>query len=331
MVRPPVDPLRRSAPARGVPVVPGDHLRDSIELIGHAGLAIHRAGGSPTHAHLDDALEAGVDRLELDVCTSADGALVMLHDAVLPDGRAVGDLTLAQLRRIDPDLLTIDEAVEHLAGRMRMLLDLKSAHATHLLGTWFRGRRDTEDFAACTENLPWLIQLRFAAPGVARWPSYPDIGDRRTHHVQRVVVGLWRSHSSLSGLRRSAADLHRSAMLLRRAPRESLNRLGGLPWRERLPQDLRQASVDSAAAGLCVHHWVLSERLVEEAHGLGLHVNTWTVNNPFAARMAGELGVDSITTDRVDLVRLALRTQLRPGPGTASSGRVREAVRIAPR
>jgi hypothetical protein len=75
----------------------------------------------------------------------------------------------------------------------------------------------------------------------------------------------------------------------------------------------------------------VSEALVEQAHGLGLHVNTWTVNNPFAARIAVEAGVDSITTDRVDLVRLALRSELRPGPVAQPAGRVRAAVRSARR
>ncbi len=330
MVRPPVDTLKRSATARGAPVHPGDHEHDSIQVVGHAGLAIQREGGSPTRMHLDDALESGVDRLELDVCASADGVLVMLHDTSLADGRPVEQLELADLRRFDPELLTVDEAVEHLGGRLPILLDLKSARATHLLGGWFRGRRDTADFAACTENLPWLIQLRFAAPSVARWPSYPDIGNRRAHHVQRVVTGLWRSHSSIRGLRRGAADVQRAAMLLRRAPRQSLVHLGGLPWRERLPHDIRQASADAAAAGLCVHHGVVSEELVEQAHELGLHVNTWTVNNPFAARIVAESGVDSITTDRVDLVRVALRSHPQPGPGAASGG-VRVAARTARR
>lgn len=314
-----------------MPILPGNHVSDSIQVVGHAGLAIQREGGSPTRLHLDDALESGIDRLELDVCTSADGALVMLHDTSLAAGRAVDAVDLADLRRADPQMLTIDEAVEHLAGRLPILFDLKSPRSAQLLGAWFRDRRDTDNFATCTENLPWLIHLRFAAPGVARWPSYPDIGERRTHHVQRVVVGLWRSHASLTGLRRGAVDVQRAAMQLRRAPRESLSRLGGLPWRERLPQDIRQTCADTGAAGICVHHWVVSEQLVEEAHELGLHVNTWTVNNPFAARMVAEAGVDSITTDRVDLVRLALRSQPQPDPGLASARGLRVAARTSPR
>ncbi len=287
-------------------MVPGDRLVHYIQVVGHAGLSIPGEGGSPTRTTLDAALEAQVERVELDVCASADGVLVMLHDTCLPDGTLVSDLDLAGLRRVNPELLTIDDAVEHLAGNMPILLDLKSARAAHLLGAWFRGRRDTDEFALCTENLPWLIQLRFAAPSVARWPSYPDMGEGRPHHVRRVLAGLWRSHANLAGICRGVTEVQRAALLLRRAPQESLIRIGGLPWRERLPQDIRQAALDTSAAGLCVHQWVVSEQLTEQAHALGLHVNTWTVNNPFAARLVAEAGVDSITTDCVDLVRLAL-------------------------
>ena len=206
---------------------------------------------------------------------------------------------------------------------MPILLDLKSAHATHLLGTWFRGRRDTADFAACTENLPWLIQLRFAAPSVARWPSYPDIGERRTHHVQRVVAGLWRSHCEPQ----------------RAAPRRSGRPSRGdaaAPRSAREPDPARRPALARAAArrtsarrrptprrqGLCVHHWVVSEaagRAGARASACTSTPGPSTTRSPLGWRPSS--GVDSITTDRVDLVRLALRSQPRPGPGTASSGR----------
>jgi Glycerophosphoryl diester phosphodiesterase family len=184
--------------------------------------------------------------------------------------------------------------------------------------------------AAAVTSRGWLLHLRFAAPRVARWPSYPDVGERRIHRVQRVVVGLLRTHTNRGALRRSAVEIHRTARQLRCAPRESLGRLGGLPWRDRLPDDIRRTCAEVAAAGICVHHWVVSDALVDEAHRLALHVNAWTVNNPFAARMMACAGVDSITTDRVDLVRLALRTQ--PSPVLAGPGhrQLRGAVRIAP-
>jgi glycerophosphoryl diester phosphodiesterase len=317
--------------ARDTPGAPAGHHPTDVELIGHAGLAINTAEGSPTRRHLDESISLGVDRIELDVCCTADGRLVLRHDASLSDGRSVADLDLADLRAEHRGVLTIDDAVEHLDGRVPLLLDIKTARAAEVLGIWLRRRHDLDSFAVCTENLPWLLRLRFAAPRVARWPSFPDIGDRRAYHVQRVVVGLWRSHASVDGLRRGVADVHRAARQLYQRPHESLANLAGLPWRGRLLLDIARVRDDVAAQGVCVHHWVVSERLVEEAHSVGLHVNAWTVNNPFAARMMVAAGVDSITTDRIDLVRVALRSYELPDPRLGAGRPLREAARISPR
>jgi glycerophosphoryl diester phosphodiesterase len=302
----------------------------SVELIGHAGMAIDTEGGSPTRGHLDDALDVDVDRLELDLCSTADGHLVMRHDTCVADNLFVGDLELAQLRVLDTDVLTIDEVIEYVGDRVPILLDIKMARAAELLGIWLRRRRDLDCFALCTENLPWLLHLRFAAPRVARWPSFPNLGERRAQHVQRVIGGLWRSHSSLGGLFQGVADVHRAARQIVQRPQESLARLAGLPWRGRLPGDLGKVCDDVMAAGLCVHHWMVSDDLIDEAHRRRLHVNAWTVNNPFAARAVAAAGVDSITTDRVSLVRMALCSQPPQHAVQDAAPRVRGAARIVP-
>ncbi|MBJ7595179.1 MAG: hypothetical protein JF886_10020 [Candidatus Dormibacteraeota bacterium] len=237
MVRSPAGTLKRPGMARHIPGLPGDHPSPFMQVIGHAGLAVEANGGSPTGAHLDQALVTDVDRLELDICSTADSELVVRHDGCRRDGRLIADVEMAELRCSDPGILTVDEAVEHLDGRVPILFDITTARAAQLLGLWFRGRSDLDDFATCTENVPWLLHLRFAAPSVARWPSFPDIGGSRSDRAHRVVAGLWRSHASLDGLRRGAADVSRAALQVRRAPRDSLSRLGGLLWRERLPQE----------------------------------------------------------------------------------------------
>lgn len=292
-------------PARDAPIG-GSHDLTSVKVIGHGGLAVETDGGTPGRRHLDDALALAMDRLEVDVCSTADGHLVLRHDATLTGGRLVGDLDLAAVRVAEPALVTLDEAVEHLDGRVPLLLDIKMVGAAELLGTWLRRRRDQDGYVVCTENIAWLLRLRFAAPRVERWPSFPDLGERRAQHVQRVVAGMWRSHSSVSGLIRGIGEVHKAASQLRHRPHESLANLVGMPWRAQLPADVARVRDDVGAGGICVHHRVVSELLVEGAHDLGLHVNAWTVNDAFRARTMAAAGVDSITTDRVDLLRLAL-------------------------
>jgi glycerophosphoryl diester phosphodiesterase len=326
----PAGSRQRPTPARDVAAPVRGHTIPTLQVVGHAGLAIDRPGGATTRRHIDAALCAGIDRLELDICCTADGSLVVRHDTGLDDGRYVGDVGLRELRSLDPFLLTLDDVCEQLDGRLPLLLDLKMPAAAEALGPWFAGRRDLGAFAVCTENLALLLHLRFAAPRVARWPSFPDLGDHSTRHVQRVVAGLWRSHASLPGLRRGVADLHRAARQLRDRPHESLARVAGLPWRERLPLDLALHCDELAPAGICVQKWLVSERLVDEAHAAGLHVNAWTVNSPAAAPLIAAAGVDSITTDRVAAIRLAVGLGRPPRlPATPVGGRLRVAGRSA--
>lgn len=142
--------------------------------------------------------------------------------------------------------------------------------------------------------------------------------------IRRHLAGLWRSHASLPRLRRGVADLHRAARQLRDRPQESLARVAGLPWRERLPLDLALHCDELNPAGVCVHRWLVSERLVDEAHAAGLHVNAWTVNSPDAASLVASAGVDSITSDRVAAIRLAVGLGSHRGspplPSVAGSG-----------
>ena len=113
MVSSPAGSRTRFVP-RDTPGAPAGHFPTAVQVIGHAGLAIHNAEGSPARRHLDEAMSLGVDRIELDVCCTADGRLVMRHDVSLVDGRSVADLTLSELRVADSGVLTIDDAVEHL-------------------------------------------------------------------------------------------------------------------------------------------------------------------------------------------------------------------------
>jgi glycerophosphoryl diester phosphodiesterase len=54
------------------------------------------------------AIQAGAHGVELDVRRSADGALVVHHDAVIPGGRAIGDLPVRDLPR---SVALLDEAM----------------------------------------------------------------------------------------------------------------------------------------------------------------------------------------------------------------------------
>ncbi len=75
------------------------------------------------------ALDAGADGLELDVHATSDGVVVVHHDAVLPSGPAITDLTLAELRRHEAEpgvpIPTLGELCELVAGRATLFVELK--------------------------------------------------------------------------------------------------------------------------------------------------------------------------------------------------------------
>jgi glycerophosphoryl diester phosphodiesterase len=50
----------------------------------------------------------------------------------------------------------------------------------------------------------------------------------------------------------------------------------------------------------------LTEAKLKEAHGLGIKVVVWTVNEPAQIKKMLDLGVDGLISDRPDLVRQAM-------------------------
>jgi len=78
------------------------------------------------------------------------------------------------------------------------------------------------------------------------------------------------------------------------------------PWFD--PSEAVATAVDRGCTAVHPHIDLVTGALIDRAHGRGLSVATWTVNDRSALEAAGEAGVDTVITDDVGL---ALRT-LRP-------------------
>lgn len=98
-------------------------------VVAHRGASAHHPEN--TLAAFDAAVRAGADAVELDVRRSADGVLVVLHDAEVSrttDGRGyVAELPLERLRRFAPPIPTLAEALDLLAGRAAVEVEIKNA------------------------------------------------------------------------------------------------------------------------------------------------------------------------------------------------------------
>ncbi len=80
----------------------------------------------PAAERYDRAIELGVDYVELDVRRTADRRLVVYHDDLTPSGRRSGNLDYAELKKeLGPELVTLDELLEVVAGRAGLHIDLK--------------------------------------------------------------------------------------------------------------------------------------------------------------------------------------------------------------
>ena len=77
----------------------------------------------------EHAAELGADMVELDVRKTRDGKLVVFHDASIEIGgksREIADLKLSEIRKANPDVCTLEEALECIAGTgMQVMIEFK--------------------------------------------------------------------------------------------------------------------------------------------------------------------------------------------------------------
>lgn len=243
----------------------------TVRWIAHAGLAAGRPGGTPTRLTLAGAARRKVELLEIDVCRTADGTLVLRHDLELADHRHIRDMTLAALRQADPDVLTLDEAAEVIEGSgVPTLVDLKDARDAEAVVHWLSQRRDAARWGLTTDDLPALQLARESAPEVQRWRSLPQVAPGRGEGTRRIVACALRA---------------------------------------KLPAQLPRLIAEAGATALSVDRWAVTPKLCSAAHALGVEVAAWTVNSPRVAQRMAAAGVDYITTDRPEDMRAALASQ----------------------
>jgi glycerophosphoryl diester phosphodiesterase len=245
--------------------------RDGRPLrIGHRGAAA--LAPENTIAAFRAALAHGVDLIEFDVLDLPKGPLVVAHSDHLDEvshGAARGRVrahTLEELRAVAPQLPTLDEALAFFVEEARDVgvhVDLK-----------LRTRVDelvvaVERFGLASRT---VVSSFHSAPlrEVARHSSRIRIGftypedrmsiSRRPHLWPLVRVGL-------AGLRAS------------------------VPYR--LPRLLRRAG----ASAPMLQHALVTPSVVARAHGLGVPVLAWTVDDPDELARVDAAGVDGVITN----------------------------------
>ena len=278
---------------------PGPWASGRFDVEGHRGakgLVVEN-----TLASFAAAYDAGVTGVELDVRLTADGEVVVWHDPVLlplkclstgPDlvGARVADLTLAQLRTVDVGSQTLADFPGQRAapGSRISTLDEVLAHGLER-----------------APDVWWTIEVKVDPRDAG------ESGNRR-RLLEEVLSSL---HAA--GLERQCfihsfdwAVLELSARLAPAVVCSALVEPGvtwepGSPWTGSVVVGTTHEDVCDGAAAVGAQvvspeHVLVDEAFVERAHGAGLAVLPWTVNE--AARMVElvEVGVDGLVSDYPD-------------------------------
>jgi glycerophosphoryl diester phosphodiesterase len=222
---------------------------------GHRGASADRPEN--TIAAFVEARAQGADGVELDVRRSADGGLVVHHDACLADGRPIAGLTV---RDLPEDVCLLDAALE-----------------------------------ACAAN-DLLVNVEIK--NVDADPDYDP-----TEYLAKAVVDLVAErqlHEAVLVSSFSLATIDRVAAL---DPDIRTGYLASARWDQ--AKALARA-VDGGHRAFHPFDLVVNEALVDDAHGKGIEVNVWTVDDPDRMRWLAGIGVDGVITNTPAAARQAL-------------------------
>ena len=231
----------------------------------------HGGGGSLAAPNslegIKRSLEFGVDMIEIDVRCTRDGALILSHDDAL-GGSLISAASLDELRRAEPRIATLDDALALVNGQAVVNLDIKDAASIKCVGAAVRARGGIEQCVVSCLKRSWLLELGNLEPSIPTFLSYPaDRGGASQNPWLKPVV------SGVVSLMRLSLRARLPGMI------------GALP-----------------GAGVTLYHPLVTPRIVRLVHDMGMSLYTWTVDDAMRMAQLIAMGVDGITSNRPDLL-----------------------------
>ncbi len=155
-----------------------------MKIIGHrgaAGIALENTAES-----IKAALKLPIDGMEIDVRRTKDGHLVVIHDEdtsrIGQEAKFVADTNLKELKKVrlnnGENLLTLEEALSLVKGKVPIILDLKCADLD----------KDLAPVLAKHKNMPLILSSR----------SYPQLA--RLHKIFPELPFTPRSYANTSDI-----------------------------------------------------------------------------------------------------------------------------------
>jgi glycerophosphoryl diester phosphodiesterase len=261
-------------------------------------LAAHRGGARlwPENSlrAFRESLALGVDLLELDVHLTADGQVVVIHDATLDrttDGHgAVGERGAAELVRVrlrGPDGVVTDE-------RLPTFQEVLAVVAPSRAGLLVEVKGPVAGVNVIYERIDGEARI---TPG----PAYAGL-------VPKTLAAL-RQASMLGRVNVmgfSPDVVTETRALEPSVPTTFLVAAAHVRNMDALPEAAIAWAARLGATDLGIQHTLASPGVLAAARAAGLRIGVWTVNDEEAMRHVIALGVDVLTTDRPDLARRVL-------------------------
>lgn len=243
----------------------------AVEIIAHRGASFDAPENTLAAAKLG--WEQGADAVEIDIRISADGRLMVMHDAT----------------------------TNRTTGRRGSISRLTAAEAqTRDAGSW-KGRH----FAG--ETIPLLEDILSILPERGRLIIEIKTGPETVPLLARVLAESGRALKQFvviafdPGVAAAAKHALPACQVLRLASYEPRKPQGDLGALIRSAQAARLDGINLS------RKWPIDPAFVRQVHAAGLSLYIWTVDDPAEAHRLALSGVDGITTNRPGWLREHLR------------------------
>ncbi|HEX2911449.1 MAG TPA: glycerophosphodiester phosphodiesterase [Chloroflexia bacterium] len=238
-------------------------------VCGHRGASGHAPEN--TLPAFQRALEMGATWIEFDVQLSADNVPIILHDDTL-------ERTTSLKEAVRPVELTLNE--------------LKKLDA----GAWFSAEFRGTEIPTLEEVLQQFGQKLGLNIEIKSTPGFES-----ENGLERKIADLVTQYDLQDKVLISSFDPFRLQALHRYAPEIKLGALYTSRASD-YPTNFDPFAMAQSFKAVAVHppFSLVDKSLMERAHGLGMAVNTWTVNHESDMRRMLELGVNMIITNYPD-------------------------------
>lgn len=250
-------------------------------IVGHRGDS-HQAPENTLEA-FERAIELNVDVIETDVHLTRDGHLIIWHDATLErntDGQGrIEQYTLEELKRLDAGYTFSRD------GGLSFPYRGKGVRMITL----------SEALEACPSQR-FNVDLKSKDPAIVR--SFTDVVGAHQAHDRVLCASFHLSH--LKQVRRSHPEILTSVTTLEVLPLLAAHSL------HLLPRTLKTEKERTLVFQVPVRQWgieVITPRFIKEFHARGAVIMVWTINEESEMDRLFDMGVDTIMSDDVALLR----------------------------